>query len=204
LGTPINQADMAYTVVTFGHIPLEAMGLLGVRFSQREKDGIYHMLRYVGYLLGVDEDILPSNANESARLLEIFRLTSPPPDQYCLDAVQALMSGPLLNDLQSASPLLSPIMRRYGLDVLHGLTRAFIGDDIGDQLHLRDTRFKHALAVVRPMNKIVNTVQRIRRPNLDDIVRRNLDTIDRGLLNKSVELGLSGDLVDSHLAESNA
>ncbi len=52
-GAPIPQPYMAFTVAEFGHIAIDAMHTLGVRFTDRELDDIYHLWRYVGHVVGM-------------------------------------------------------------------------------------------------------------------------------------------------------
>ncbi|MHB8243711.1 MAG: oxygenase MpaB family protein, partial [Solirubrobacteraceae bacterium] len=88
-GAPINQADMAMTVLEFCHLPLRMLRKLGVTFSERELDGIYALWRYVGHLIGVPANINPDGEQESAQLLELIELTRDLPDEDSIALVAA-------------------------------------------------------------------------------------------------------------------
>ena len=54
-GVPIPQPYMAFTLAEFGHISLAAMADLGVRLRDSELADIYHLWRYVGHVIGVEQ-----------------------------------------------------------------------------------------------------------------------------------------------------
>ncbi|MFP5073120.1 oxygenase MpaB family protein [Pseudonocardia nantongensis] len=66
-GLPINQADLAATLGLFNSTALLGCRLLGRHVPRADSDAIMHLWRYVGWLMGVDEDWLftterPQNA----------------------------------------------------------------------------------------------------------------------------------------------
>src|SRR5690606_1233840 len=67
-GAPINQEDLASTVLAFGHVTAHAIEVLGQSLSERERDGWLHLWRVVGSLLGTEDDALPDGAVECEAL----------------------------------------------------------------------------------------------------------------------------------------
>jgi hypothetical protein len=57
-GLPVNQSDQAATLGLFNGALLLGVRLLGVRVSRAESRAIMHLWKYVGWLIGVDEDWL--------------------------------------------------------------------------------------------------------------------------------------------------
>ncbi|MFJ6573391.1 oxygenase MpaB family protein [Streptomyces sp. NPDC091292] len=57
-GLPVNQSDMAATLGLFSAVQLLGVRLLGVRVTHAESRAVMHLWKYVGLLLGVDEDWL--------------------------------------------------------------------------------------------------------------------------------------------------
>lgn len=57
-GLPINQTDLASTLGLFDAVVLLGVRTLGVPISRQESRDIMHLWRYVGWMLGVDEDFL--------------------------------------------------------------------------------------------------------------------------------------------------
>lgn len=146
-GVPICQAYMAFTIVEFGAIALRAMHQLGARYTDGELDDIFHLWRVVGRLVGMDDDLNPASADDHARIEELFQLVSPGPD----DGDRAFVAA--LGDFQVAEldgmlpGWLGPL-RPDPAAIVHGLQRAFVGDEIADDLHVPDTSFKQLPAVL--------------------------------------------------------
>lgn len=57
-GLPINQTDLASTLGLFDAVVLLGVRTLGVPVSRRDSDAVMHVWRYVGWLMGVDDDLL--------------------------------------------------------------------------------------------------------------------------------------------------
>ncbi|MEU6840495.1 oxygenase MpaB family protein [Streptomyces sp. NPDC046716] len=57
-GLPVNRSDLAATLGLFNAVQLLGVRLLGVRVTRAESRAVMHLWKYVGHLLGVDEDWL--------------------------------------------------------------------------------------------------------------------------------------------------
>jgi len=64
-GKPINQEDMAGTNLSFSYIVLRGMRKLGFSFSAKEAEDFLHLWNVIGYLLGVQETLLPNTMQEA-------------------------------------------------------------------------------------------------------------------------------------------
>ena len=60
-GAPINQHDMAGTTLLFSLSVLEGLRLFGVKMTRDEAESYMALWRYVGRVIGVDADILPTS-----------------------------------------------------------------------------------------------------------------------------------------------
>ncbi len=67
-GLPINQADQAATLGLFDAVVLLGVRALGVPVSRADSRAVMHLWRYVGWLMGVDEDMLVDSERERHRL----------------------------------------------------------------------------------------------------------------------------------------
>ncbi|MFN8428854.1 MAG: oxygenase MpaB family protein [Spirosomataceae bacterium] len=67
-GEPINQEDMAGTLMSFSALILEGLELLDVELSHDEKEAYIHTWRVVGHFMGVDPELLPNNAADALAL----------------------------------------------------------------------------------------------------------------------------------------
>jgi hypothetical protein len=64
-GKPVNQEDMAGTNLAFSYIVLEGLQKLGVLYTSAEAEAYLHLWNVIGYLLGVDEQLLPASMKEA-------------------------------------------------------------------------------------------------------------------------------------------
>ena len=98
-GVPINQHDMAATVVLFSHELAEGLKALGLRVSESEECDLAALWRYVGHVMGVHHDVLPATPHDAAEYMLMVRATQGPPD----DDARALMNALLQAPFQSPS-----------------------------------------------------------------------------------------------------
>lgn len=67
-GEPINQEDLAGTLMSFSALVIEGLGQLGIELSEEETDAYFHVWRVIGHVIGLDEDLIPENAAEGLKL----------------------------------------------------------------------------------------------------------------------------------------
>jgi len=77
-GLPINQADQGWTLGLFSSILLRGLRRLGVRVTPDDSKAVMHLWKYVGWLMGVDDDFLRDNESEQDRLQYHFLLSQGP------------------------------------------------------------------------------------------------------------------------------
>lgn len=65
---PINQEDMAGTLMAFSALVLEGLQRLNVRLTDLEKEAYMHCWRVIGHIMGLDDDLLPNNATDALAL----------------------------------------------------------------------------------------------------------------------------------------
>jgi hypothetical protein len=136
---------MAFTLAEFGHIAIDAMYKVGVRFTDRELDDIYHLWRYVGHVVGMDERLNPASASDQIRIEKLYRLTSPGPSDEDREFVVALTDDYLVPELANVLPGPRRARQAVAAQLMHALQRVFIGDVAADELHIPDGRLKHVV-----------------------------------------------------------
>ena len=67
-GEPINQEDMAGTLMSFSALVLEGLEILGVKFDDVETESFIHCWRVIGHIMGVEADLIPVNAKSALAL----------------------------------------------------------------------------------------------------------------------------------------
>ena len=67
LGTPINQEDSIFTLLTFSYVILRSWKLLGCKVSSEEREAYLHCWNVVGHLLGIPFELLPTSFEDAER-----------------------------------------------------------------------------------------------------------------------------------------
>ncbi|OWY83160.1 oxygenase MpaB family protein [Rhodococcus sp. BUPNP1] len=196
-GVPIPQSYMALTMAEFGHIAVEAMQILGVRFTDRELDDIYHLWRYVGHVIGMGEELGLRTERDHIAVEDLYRLTSPGPSDEDREFVTALTEQYLVPELANLLPGTAPIRTAVARTVMHSLQRVFIGDADADALHIPDSPLKHLLGRVGPLLALVTRVQELRYPDLERTTQRAYKVRDVAMDRMRVDYRVEHDLVDA-------
>jgi hypothetical protein len=144
-GVPINQYDMAGTVVLFSHALLEGLAQLGVRFTREEREDLMHLWRWSGWLMGVEEELLCATEAEARTLLALLQATQGPPDADSRRLADALFATPVREARTPAERAVAE--RTQGLG--YALSRFLIGDDYADALGYPRSRWSLALPALR-------------------------------------------------------
>ncbi len=91
LGVPVNQEDLAYTLLTFGYIIPTGLHRWGCRLGLEEKEAFLHTWRFIGYIMGIRPDLLPDNWNAAQQLFEVILRRQAAPSEPGKDLTEALM-----------------------------------------------------------------------------------------------------------------
>ncbi len=68
LGEPINQEDLAGTLMSFAPVILSGLKKLNIDFTEEQEAGYSHIWKVIGYLMGLDEDLLPDTFQDGRNL----------------------------------------------------------------------------------------------------------------------------------------
>ncbi|MFP2906394.1 oxygenase MpaB family protein [Pyxidicoccus sp. 3LFB2] len=146
-GTPINQVDMAGTVLLFSLVLAQGLQQLGVALSREEREDLLHLWRYVGRVLGTEEELLPTGEREAEVLWELITTTQAPPDDDSRVLTRALMESPLRDAHTRAERLAT---ERF-ISITYALGRYLIGDTYADALGFPRSRWRFALPALRAL-----------------------------------------------------
>lgn len=195
-GVPVPQPYMAFTLAEFGHISLAAMEHLGVRLRDDELDDIYHLWRYVGHVIGVDPALNPATEADHVRIEELYKLTSPGPDQYSRDFVKALTEGYLAPQLATLIPGPERFRNDLAVRAMYGMSRVFLGDDAADSLAIPAGSAKYVVRALGPALRLADRA-RLRILGPDRVTARGYAERERELARLKAENGMTHDLVDA-------
>lgn len=171
-GAPINQADMAGTIIEFSMLLLNGAREMGFQFTQEESEAIVHLWRYAGLVMGVDPKLMEEFESEDRawRFAQLIKLIQPGPDADSIALTHALRKIPGLATehldhlSSSAKDRAADFITRYH----DGLAWTFNGDEIASNLEIPNERWRYA---IYPTRAIVRSMEFVRRilPRGDEI-----------------------------------
>lgn len=124
LGLPINQEDEAGTLMTFSVVTLDALRLTGVPYSPEEANAWLHLWKVIGHVLGIHDELLPTDLIDAQELMEAIR-----DRQWRPSEDGRVLTNALVGMMQAYFP--APL---DGLPI--ALIRALTGEHCGDLLGL--------------------------------------------------------------------
>lgn len=94
-GEPLNFWDMVATYLGFSLVFMRGLMKLGISISEEESKAVYHLWKYIGYLIGIPAQIMPDDNNDAIRSLYLWSKTQPEADADSIALAQALHFEPL-------------------------------------------------------------------------------------------------------------
>jgi hypothetical protein len=91
LGVPVNQEDLAYTLLTFGYIIPIGLERWGCSLSSEEKEAFLHTWKLVGHIMGIKPALLPDNWGEAESLFEAIKRRQAAASQAGTELTEALL-----------------------------------------------------------------------------------------------------------------
>ena len=122
-GLPVNQTDMAATLVGALIAPPVAGLGMGIIPAPGELDAIAHLTRYVGWLIGVEDEWLPRSFRDSIRVLYHTSTALAAPDETTRQLSVPMADDPLSWHYRGAQGL----RRRLAWAQHLSITNAFLG-----------------------------------------------------------------------------
>ena len=119
-GLPVNQTDMAATLVGALIAPPAGSVGMGFLFSPAELDGIAHLTRYAGWLIGVQDEWLPHSFRDGVRILYNTLTALAAPDESTKQLAVPMADDPLAWHYRYLPGLRRRIARAQHLSVTSG------------------------------------------------------------------------------------
>lgn len=163
-GIPINQHDMVATTLLFSKTVIDGLRILGMNISRDEAEDSLHLWKYVGYLIGVEEELLPATEREATRVADIILATQGDPDEDSKALTRALLRSPV--EEQGDNP---NARRQVQLGIV--MCRELVGDHLADAMGVERSAWKHAVPVAR---RLVHSVDRFAK-NIPFARKRAID-----------------------------
>lgn len=126
-GLPINQADQASTLGLFDGVLLIGARALGVPVSKADSKAVMHLWRYVGWLMGVDDDFLVENEWERHRIDYHVLLAQDDISEAGPALAKAVIDAQTERHYPGWPALLQPLRGRWERERLLSMLTVFLG-----------------------------------------------------------------------------
>lgn len=168
-GEPINSWDMMATYIGFSLVFLHSLQKLGNTFSIEEEQGIFHLWKYVGYLLGIPEQLLPDDKKQATEYFYLWTSIQPPSDKDSVLLAHSLLDESLENQILKFE------FQRKNLRYLHICCTWFLLDDeVCKRLQIPEVSNKMLFPKSKILfnkiyDRLVSRDSRIKRGNKDQM-----------------------------------
>jgi hypothetical protein len=183
-GSPINQVDMAGTILLFSHVLFDGLTRLGFDTSREEREDVLHLWRYVAYVIGVKDELRCTTEADAVELWDLLTSTQAPPDEDSRALAKALLESQVKSARTAEARAHAERMRPVG----YTLSRYLLGDDFADRLGYPAAPFSRALPFVAGAHRSIT-----RRARSSSFVRGRMVEAGRRYWRDVVELALAGE-----------
>jgi len=120
LGIPVNQEDLAYTLLTFGYCIATGLEKLGRKWNLKEKESFLHTWKVIGHTIGIQDNLMTDNWDEAEKLFHTIQ------KRQAGGSEQAkVLTGTLLNFFEDYLP------SHFGIN--KGIAARLIRKQLGDE-----------------------------------------------------------------------
>lgn len=175
---PINQHDLAITLGLFGYLNIRSLGRLGVRLRDEDVESYIHMWRYGGYLLGIEDELLPDSIHDQQAFFLSSLKHSAQPEK--LSPATKLVLDNVAKTFSGGETFLYPHMRQFlhqscrylsGNEYVTGMEIEDLGDDFWALRLLRGLgRAQSSIYNASPLS--AKLLSRLGRANYGEFLRR--------------------------------
>jgi hypothetical protein len=141
-GVPINQEDMAGTNLSFSLIVIRGLRMLGFSVSEADQAAFMHVWGVIGYLTGLNDDLLPKNSKMAQKLDEAIKQR-----QFCLSTHGQELTQSLTDHILKVNK-----SKATANDIL-GLMRYLLGEEIANMLAINAPKLPgYKLTLIRTLS----------------------------------------------------
>ena len=130
-GEPINSWDMIATYTGFSLVLMQGLKKLSVKISEEEEDGVFHLWKYIGYLLGIPAEFLPENKQQAVEHLYLWSSLQEKGDEDSVHLAKALLDENLENTIYRY-----PFQRKLLLNLHQSMNWFLLDKDINERLQI--------------------------------------------------------------------
>ena len=130
-GQPINSWDMLATYTGFSLVLMQGLKKLSVKISEEEEQGVFHLWKYIGYLLGIPAEFLPENKQQAVEQLYLWSSLQDKGDSDSVHLAKALLDENLENTIYRY-----PFQRKLLLNLHQSMNWFLLDKEINERLQI--------------------------------------------------------------------
>lgn len=155
-GLPINQLDLMATNLAFSSVVLLGVRMLGIFPNRSEREAFLHFWRYVGWLMGVNEEWLIEDEKQGWRLIYLLQFMHPESDESTRALGQSLAQEPFEREF----PYFKAWQQKFAYHQHLSITHYFIGNARMKKLGLAPPRFSWYPYYLIPKNFVTDQLSK--------------------------------------------
>lgn len=145
---PINQQDMAGTLMSFSALVLEGLEQLGIDLEPVEREAYVHCWRVIAHIVGLHADLIPENSADALKLGHAILDNQIAASESSKSLMKALL------DFQNKTS--KPLFNEQGNIAM---MRLMMGDKISDMLAVPALDSQHVQKLGRKIRKIARVME---------------------------------------------
>ena len=168
-GAPVSAAHLGLAIAVFSKRLLEYSLKVGANFTEEEKDSVLDVWRYTGFVMGIPETILYTDAEAATRIYKVGYLCEPPPDP---DSVA--VANMLIQAIPTVADITDPKEQAELTTLAYRLSRALIGRERAEQFEFPKTPVLGTLFLYRMKQRylrLVKNSQLVRSENFTQLLQ---------------------------------
>ncbi len=154
-GVPINQTYSQLTITAgFLALPLRIAKDFGIHYSRADLEAITHLWRWIGWVMGVENQLLPTSYDDAMRIWRISQEFQLRPHDDAKTLVRALLDDGYRADLGLPGPLndaVQAMVRPLLRPLFAAVSTRWVDADIAEAMGLRSTPLHHVVDLARPV-----------------------------------------------------
>lgn len=165
-GIPINNLDSMHTQAgQFGWGFIDAVQRSGVRFADREIEDIIALSRYVGWVIGVPEEILHTTPEDARRKCTLHKLIEQPADDLCRKTIHAIIRFSVEHPPGDVEVLPGPVAKfmttERRLKLAYGLLAGWQPPYVMEMMGVEKTAWWRVLPTIKPLITAADRIGRV-------------------------------------------
>lgn len=165
-GIPINYSDIIATNFAFTIYYLYGLKKLKFNYSEKEEQSIFHLWKYITFLLGVPIEVIPNNSEEAMSFFKYWSEYQNKPDSD-----SRLLTASLLNENTPVKVLKIKIIKRNMSYIHKSIANYLIDNTVKKNLQIPAVRLKNCVPLILKLkNRFpVNREQQIVNGNKEQL-----------------------------------